>query len=104
MVISFKTIELRNVCEDGELAIEYFGPEQASKFQNRLFDLMSAESIFEISWINFKQLEDSIWEFDINDTINIQFCCNQSKAPVNDTGLINWHKIFRIKIINITNV
>lgn len=104
MVISFISLELRNICEDSELANEKLGSKLAAKLHARLFDLVSATSIYDISWASLNQLDNNTCELEIKDEIKIQFCCNHSKAPTDDSGLLDWNKIFRIKIINITNI
>lgn len=102
MYISFNTKDIRKVCEDDSVAQETLGIPVATRLHGRLSDLNVAKSVFELPVGKPEEFEKGKYKIDLCDGYILIFGPANTKVPVLENGLVDWSKVDRIKILDIT--
>ena len=100
MEIAFHTKELRRMCESELLISKEFGAIAGRKLQNRIFDILSAESVDELP-IKGIYCENFFYQLNFAKGKYILFEANHIKNPTNSDGSIDWRNVRRVKIVSI---
>ena len=106
MVISFETTKLRTICESSEEADAEFGQEIANRLRTRLADLAAAPSVGELphglpAAIRLNGME--AWALRVSEALRIAFVVNHAKHQGGVVGRIEWEKVRRVKLIDISD-
>ena len=104
MELAFLNKELRELCEDEDIAIVQLGVVIAKELQSRLADLAAATSVNDLLTGRPKAIENQAWpsyKIDLANGFRLVFCANHVKAPVNQNGTIDWSRVNHIKILQI---
>ncbi|MFB9053274.1 hypothetical protein ACFFVB_09305 [Formosa undariae] len=105
MIVAFKDIVLRDLCEDEDKCILIYGQEATTQLQNRLLDLFAAESILDILVGNLKEIRfgDTLsFQLDLDNKYFLELVPNHTDLKdFNQENLIDKSEIKRIKIIAI---
>jgi hypothetical protein len=99
LIIAFKDITLRDLCEDSDKCILIYGKEVTTQLQNRLLDLFAAESILDVVVGNLKEkrFNDSVYfELDLNESYILELIPNHTGFNLED--VVEMQTVKRIKI------
>lgn len=106
MELAFETKSLRQLCENEVKAKMKFGQIQADKLKRRLADIHAAENVNDLVAGNPRVLagtDNQKYSLNIDSKVSLILCANHITNPVSESGQIDWSKVNRIKIIEITN-
>jgi plasmid maintenance system killer protein len=107
MVISFRSKKLKKDLSDKKTLMRRYGPEQAKKIQQRLFELQAAENLetmrtlpqvraHELSGNRPGQIS-----LDIKHPYRLLIEPDYKDPPRKDDGGLDWKKITKIKILEV---
>lgn len=103
MIISFRNLNIRKICEDEIKASQVLGKEVTEKLKNRLSDIDSAETINHILVGNpSPQMYEGIknFRFKINLYSSYSFMIEPNHKSIPMTGeMVDWSKVNRVKVI-----
>jgi toxin HigB-1 len=102
--VSFKNKKIREICEDNNTANKHFGPIVTQKLQNRIADLISANSIFEIivgSPTEIRNSNRSYYQIQLNKGYFLLIRSNHTENKMLIKGNTDWTKVYRIMITEI---
>jgi toxin HigB-1 len=105
LIPSFLSKEIREVCENEQIAKKMLGSEIAEKLQNRLADIVSANFVTDLLAGNpmlIRGTSQTYFKLDLTSNCQIRFTSNHNKPPLNNQGKIDWSKVRRIKILEIS--
>lgn len=103
--LAFHSKALRSICESDTKAVDTFGVTVASLLRHRLADLCAAKSPYDLPIGKPRALETDPTRMMINlcDGYSLTFCANHPKNPQTESGLIDWQKVNRIKVLDIVH-
>ena len=103
MQLSFATKHLRAVCESKSVASRHLDGDVSRNLRARLADLRAAENVTELCTGNPREMPKmpNTWMINISDSKILAFEPGQLEVPKLKSGLIDWSKVTRIKIIHI---
>lgn len=104
MQLAFETRELRTICENEVQAVRELGPEVAQSLKRRLADLDAATSIEDILVGNPRTLDaehSHCMAIDLCNGYFVVFCPNHATNPVTATGVPDWKRTSRIRLLRI---
>lgn len=101
--LAFKTIRLRTICESESEAASALGPEVARALIHRLADLRAASSPLEIVAGHPRELEaeGQHMSLDLVGNYRMEFSANHPRGCSNISGMVDWSRVSRIKILQI---
>ena len=101
--LAFHSKTLRAVCESDKQAVDIYGVAVASTLRHRLADLCAAKSPIDLPIGKPRTLgpDPTRMRVDLCEGYSIIFCANHPKNPQTESGLIDWQKVNRIKILDI---
>lgn len=105
MEIAFETIELRNTCEDKEVAVSILGELIGSWLINRLADILAADNMFELPW-NLEEVQLSGKPIPIlvmrhDNGYRIGICANHVDNIRNLDKPVDWNRVKKIKLLQL---
>jgi len=103
--LAFHSKALRAKCESEAQAVYIFGSAVASALRHRLADLSAAKSPNDLPVGKPRPLpsDPTRMIIDVCDGFSVMFCANHPKNPETETGLVDWQKVNRIKILDIAH-
>ena len=103
MELAFKTLRLRTICESESEAARELGAEVARVLTHRLADLRAARSPREILAGDPRELEENSKHMvvDLAGNYRIVFRANHPKMRSDNSGVVDWSRVSRIKILRI---
>ena len=101
--LAFKTIRLRTICESKSEATRELGAKVARVLTHRLADLRAARSPVEIVVGHPRELgaNGEHMAVDLVGDYRIVFCANHPKRRSDNSGIVDWSRVSRIKILRI---
>ena len=106
MELAFKTKSLRSICEDEQKADKTIGLDASKQLRARLEDIRAAANITELA-VGNPQVDNNSTEKFVTLTLYeeyvIKFSANHLSNPVKQSGDIDWSKVRRVKIEEISN-
>lgn len=106
MELAFENIDLRKACEDHETAIEIYGEDVAIQLQNRLSDIFSAETVFDLPVGNPHKIGEHpylCYVLNLTNDMQFKFCAANTRKSYMKNGELDWSKVTRIKLLDIQN-
>ena len=104
--IAFETRSLRTVCEDESQARREYEPCVVDALQRRLADLRAASTVEDVL-VGHPRAVDGVGEdcmqVDLEGSWRIVFAANHPKNPRTASGVCDWAKITRVRILRIEN-
>jgi hypothetical protein len=103
--LAFYSKALRAICESETHAADIFGAAVTSALRHRLADLCAAKSPHDIPIGNPRVLGSDLTRMmvDLCDGFILTFCPNHPKNPQTESGLIDWQRVSRIKVLDIVH-
>ena len=107
-VLSFQTRDVRTVCEEDTQAKQRLGSAAAEALRHRLEDLRAAVVISDVLVGGLRldptSIDGAVQLLDLDDGWVLRFQANHAKLPRTEDGMIDWTRVNRIKIIDITRL
>jgi len=103
MEVAFESIEVRQLCENAAHASAKLGAKVAESLIRRVADLGAATSVSDLLAGRPRQLNEHM-VVDLSDDFIMVFAANHNKNPLNATNCINWQKVTRVRILEISKV
>lgn len=102
--VSFENIEIREICENEDLAEERFGSVVAKSLKHRLADISAAKSIFDLVAGNLKHVKGAPTDctIEVGSCFKLLFRASQTNLEKDKNGNINWSTVYRIKLLKIS--
>ncbi len=103
--LAFHSKPLRAICESESEATHEFGEAVADVLRHRLADLCAAKSPNDLPVGRPRALRKDPTKMCLAlcDGYIVTFCANHPKNPQMESGLIDWQKVSRIKILEIAH-
>lgn len=105
MIVAFRDIEMRDLCEDQERSILIYGKGATNQLQNRLSDLFAAENLLDVLVGNLREIriENEIhFLLDLDDNYVLDLIPNHiDKGEYEKGDIIERASIKRVKIVAI---
>ncbi len=103
MELAFLNKNLRQVCENEDIAKSNLGGEVAEKLKNRLADLRAVNSVDKLPVGNPKKMGENppLYRIELINGVFIFITPNHVKPLKLKSGLVDWSRVRRIKIIQI---
>jgi hypothetical protein len=103
--LAFHSKPLRTICESETEATHEFGEAVAAVLRHRLADLSAAKSPSDVPVGRPRALTSDPTKMclDLCDGYVVTFCSNHPKNPKTPSGLPDWEKVSRIKILEIAH-
>ena len=102
MELSFNSRRIREICENTDLAQEFYGQQLADNLRKRLADI---DAVLFISDLPVENLitahKNETVKISLTPNANLIFCANHVNNPRFKNGKIDWEKVSRIKILKI---
>jgi len=102
--LSFDSKTLRTLCENGMQAEHELGLRVSEALRHRLADLRAATSVKDLLAGRPRLLVaegSQSMVVDLCEGYQIVFCANHSKAPLTESGKLDWARVTRIKLLGI---
>ncbi|GAA4421282.1 hypothetical protein GCM10023169_13990 [Georgenia halophila] len=105
MIIAFETKWLREVCEDGAVAVKELGSPAAEALQQRLADLRAAERISDLIVGNPRTsgAGDATLTITLTDTVDTIWLVNHASPPREEGGRVDWTRTRRVRLCEIAS-
>jgi hypothetical protein len=106
MELAFRTLRIRALCEDPDLALVSLKPDVVEHLKSRLADLRAAESPLDLL-AGAPQLMDGKAPriaIRLGDSHMLACEVNHVRPRADDTGRIDWIRVRRVKITSIAEV
>jgi hypothetical protein len=106
LILAFDSPRLREVCEDADLADSEFGAPVAHTLRTRLADLIAAASPCDLLVGNPHVVphgETECMSVSLGNSMEILFAANHRANPRDAADRIEWSKVRRIRIVEISN-
>lgn len=106
MELAFSSKEIRRICQNSEVAEELFGKETSAELKHRLSDLRSGRTVYDLPRSILEKSEFNGGEaylVEISREYCLKFIPNHVETPQNCDGAVDWHRVYRIKIEEITH-
>lgn len=103
MIIAFETKALRDICEDGDAAVEQLGPSLAASLQQTLADLRAAGSISELV-VGDPQIggeNGAALTVSLTDGGRLVLMANHVQPPMTVDGSVDWSRTSRVRLTRI---
>lgn len=106
MELAFETRNLRAVCENEQAAIEAWGKPSADALKRRLSDLRAASAMSDIIVGRPRPMAGSDHNvvLDLCKSMQLVFCANHVKIPLDGNGKVDWMRVSRIRILRIETI
>ncbi|WP_086108286.1 hypothetical protein [Xenorhabdus vietnamensis] len=104
MEITFISKEIRDICQISEKADSLLGKSVARVFRRRITDILAADNYSELPLGNprIKFVDEKEYLIlDMKEEYYLCFDIGHSKPPKNSNGLIDWKRVYRIKLVYI---
>lgn len=104
MEIGFDTKKLRSICESNLDAQRKLGNEVAEVLQRRLADLRAATNIGDLVANPPTEVDGEVPEhlgIDLPSGYQIIFSANHPKKPITESGILDWSRVNRVRILDI---
>ena len=101
MEFAFISRRLRELCEDDHKAEKEFGKAVTETLKARLADLRAAEGVQDLVTGNPRVIANDDFCMDLSNGYHLVFRANHVNNPTAKSGLVNWPKVRRIKIMKI---
>lgn len=105
MVFSFETEELQAICENEEEAKQRLSMTVVLALQTRLADLVSATTVMDLVAGNPTAFTDrdgqQLFGLELEKGYKLIFCSAHVNPKLLETGLLDWSKTKRVKILRI---
>jgi plasmid maintenance system killer protein len=105
--IAFDTKSLRQICENEDKAKEQLGTKVAGRLKRRLADLRAAASVVDLIAGRPHVLEGAhnrYFVVGLAGGYRMVFTANHARIPMLSSGVVDWAKVSRIKILRIESV
>jgi toxin HigB-1 len=107
--LSFATKHLRAICESKSVASRHLDADASRNLRARLADIRATENVTELCSGSPREMPKvpSTWMVDISASQVLAFEPGQLDVPKLKSGLVDWSKVTRVKVIHIgalTNV
>lgn len=93
---------LREVCTEPDKYSEDLSRKEIESLKARLADLRAADSIEDLPRGRIFPLENNMQIYEIYESIKISFLQGHNHIPLLETGEIDWNRVSRLRIKNIT--
>lgn len=105
MIIAFETRRLREICEDGAVAVTELGSPAAEALQQRLADLRAAESITDLVVGNpsTSGVGSAMLTIALTPTAYTIWSPNAVTPPRSADGHIDWTRTRRVRLLEIVS-
>ncbi len=109
MVIYFRIKKLQKICSNTNEAIKKLGPKMALKLQQRLMELKAASCLADISRVPPARCHplsgnrDGQLSVDLEHPYRLLFIPANDPIPLTQDGGLDWTKITKIEIVEITD-
>jgi len=100
--LAFETQQLRTICESSAEAITEFGQEVAYLLMARLADLDSAVSMRDVLVGQPRTCDSGDLEIELTGGYRMVCRANHPSNPITDSGMIDWDRVSRIRIVDIS--
>lgn len=107
MIIYFKNRKLEKICNEGRAMKKKYGEKMSNKLQQRLFELNSASSLADISYLPPPRLHELTgnrsgqFSVDLIHPFRLIFISANSPVPLAESGGIDKKRVTEIEIIDI---
>lgn len=104
--LAFATKSLRQLCENEARAKRDLGGTVAEKLKRRLADLRAAECVKDLIAGRPHEVEGAThrhFAVSLCEGARIVFCANHNTIPLEKSGGVDWSKVSRVKILEVTN-
>ena len=101
--IAFASRDLREICENDTTAREKLGQQVTRKLITRLAELDAASSVLELPHGCPYSFKEKKAIFDLLDGYKLVISPNHPDNPVTDSDGIDWSRVYRIKVTDITD-
>ena len=101
MELAFRTRDLRNTCEDAELAASEFGPDVAAALMHRLADLRAAVTVDDLV-AGDPSSEGDVLVIRLDPTHALELSANHRKNPQTPDGRLDWAKVSRLRVVGVS--
>lgn len=101
MHLSFGDKQIRQICEDQNVAIETYGSAAAQALQNRLADLWAATTLRDMIVGKPTLLHDSTYQVNLNKEYSLVFSAINRRITYESEGSEEYRYVSRIKILRI---
>jgi hypothetical protein len=101
--IAFSNKALRQLCEKESKARELLGVDIARKLKSRMADISAASSVGELAAGDPRPslVFEKEYLVDLSKTVRVVFCSAHIKAPLTESGNVDWSSVHRIKILRV---
>ena len=103
MELSFRTRELRSVCENEDKTASAFGSEVGDRLRRRLADLRAARTVHDLVAGRPRLSGDRNAELRLLIAKGYKLYCrpNHNTLPEDDAGMIDWREVYRLQVMDI---
>lgn len=103
MVLAFETLPIRELCESDSVARAELGDERASRLQQRIADLMAAQSLSDLPVGGPDEApQEAPWHMSLPlDDGHILVAPNHHEPPLTTTGELDLARVSRIRILEV---
>src|SRR5262249_13278463 len=106
--LSFRTRDLRALCEDDTQALARLGTSAADALRHRIEDLRAATSVCDLI-VGSPRMDPalangSIYVIDLADGWTLRFQANHARLALTKEGMVDWRRVSRIQIMDIARV
>ncbi len=102
--VAFETLELRNICENTDVAVAAYGQSIAQTLQSRLADLKASTQLSDMPVGNPQALSDKDcgrYAISISHTHTLILSCNDPRMMERESGKIDWARLTRVMVVGI---
>lgn len=109
MEIFFRNKKLQKICNEEKVMVKKLGDQMSSKLKQRLFELVAADCLADISHLPPPRLHElsgnrkEQYSVDLNHPFRLLFIVANNPIPYNKTGGIDRERVSQIEIIEITD-
>jgi hypothetical protein len=104
--LSFQTRDARALCEEDTQAGQQLGAAAAEALRHRIEDLRAAATVFDVPVgdlrLDARSIDGSVYLLDLEDGWVLRFRANHAKLPLTDEGMVDWWRVSRIQIMDIS--
>lgn len=107
MIISFGSWKLEKILSDEKALIRRYGPEQAKKIQQRLFELLAAENLEALRTLPQIRAHELTGNrsgqisLDVKQPFRLLVTPDYENPPLKEDGGFDWKKIRKVKILKV---
>ena len=107
MIISFGSRKLEKILSDEKALTRRYGPEQAEKIQQRLFELQAAENLETLKALPQVRAHELTGNragqisLDLKHPFRLLITPDYEKPPLKEDGGFDWKRIRKVKVLKV---